>query len=516
MKRLSVILIACLMVIASIPAVAAEPFHYESKTFGFSITVPGLSDQDVTVKETKTGVSFFHTPSMAKWGGLLGSIEVVAPRSKFFSGHYDSDAYQIIAMGQDRVFLWKSIGDGASSGGEMLDSYARAALALSPDNLKKCLTPANPDDQPVLNTTRHLAYLTAVNGQIRPNAPLTRGELAEMLYALLNANNKGTAYKNSFSDVAGVSCAQAVNYLASYGILSGYADGTFRPNAPISRAAFTVLLHRCQFAAPVGRYGDDIFDFTDVPTGYWAEEYIYSADILGWMTGTSKGTFRPNRQITRTEAVTAINRLLGRDESSTTVKKGLNPFSDLTASHWAYQNILEAAGVLPDNFSDFIQPKSSVLPKGTSASSFISEMDGWAVNGSQLYRTTDGGKTWSKLGSPYACTVSGIYFFNSKQGVLLGSSKDGSCILLQTADGGKTWSNFLAVQTACDRHFPAQQFPTQTSMLNAITSVELRPASKDAVYLTVRYLPYESIYTPHYEVVKQTAITAAEIDSVVQ
>ena len=513
MKRLTAFLIVCLMLMVSIPAAAVEPFHYESKTLGFSMTVPGLSDKEITVEESDTGVNFFHTPSREKWGGLIGSIEVVAPRSKFFSGHYDSAAYQVIAMGEDRIFLWKSPGGGVNTGDEMLEAFTKDSSALSADNLRKYLTPMHPDDQPLLNTKRHLAYLTAEHGSVRPDAPLTRGELAEMLYALLNANNKDKNYENSFSDVVGESCAQAVSYMASYGIFSGYADGTFRPNNPISRAAFAVLLHRCQFAAPVGRYGDAP-DFADVPTGYWAEEYIYSANILGWMTGTSSGMFRPSREITRAEAVTAINRMLGRDESCTFVNDELNPFSDLDAGHWAYENILEAAGVLPDDFSGYFKPKSEALPKGTIAYSFISATDGWAVSESQLYRTTNGGETWSKLGEPFSFAVSGAYFFNSQQGVLLGSSKDTSCILLQTVDGGKTWSSFLADQNALNLHFPAQQFPTEKSMLDSISSVEFRPASKDAVYLIIRYQPYESIYVLNFEAVKQTAITMEEISSI--
>lgn len=129
-------------------------------------------------------------------------------------------------------------------------------------------------------------------GLARPNAPLTRGELAQMLYTLLDAGNKADSYQSPFSDTAGKDCTQAVAYLASYGILTGYADGTFRPDAPISRAAFAVLLHRCQFAAPVWQYGEE-FVFADVPAGYWAETYIYSTKILGWLQGGTDRLFHP-------------------------------------------------------------------------------------------------------------------------------------------------------------------------------------------------------------------------------
>jgi len=90
---------------------------------GFSMTAPGLSGQDIAVEESEASVQFFHTPSREKWGGLIGSIEVIAPRCKFFSEGYDSAAYQILAIGEDRVFFWKSPGGGANSGGAQLKSY---------------------------------------------------------------------------------------------------------------------------------------------------------------------------------------------------------------------------------------------------------------------------------------------------------------------------------------------------------------------------------------------------------
>ena len=342
MKRISILLAVCLLL--SIPAQAAAPavFQYQSSQLGFSITVPGICQGEVIAEETDTGVNFYHAPSREKYGGEIGSVVVVSPRSDFFSGHYDDMAYQIIAMGKNRVFLWKVPGGGAPTGGDFLDAFRRVSSAFSMENLRKGLVPAQPDGWPKLQTTRHLAYLPVSGGLARPDAPLTRGELAQMLYTLLDAGNKADSYRVPFSDTAGKDCAQAVAYLASYGILTGYADGTFHPDAPISRAAFTVLLHRCQFAAPVGQYGEE-FVLADVPAGYWAETYIYSTKVLGWLQGGADGLFHPEREITRAEAVTAINRMLGRDESVTELLSVKNPFSDLAESHWACANVLEAA-----------------------------------------------------------------------------------------------------------------------------------------------------------------------------
>ena len=504
MKRISILLAICLLL--GIPAQAAAPavFQYQSSQLGFSITVPGICQGEVIAEETDTGVNFYHAPSREKYGGEIGSVVVVSPRSDFFSGHYDDMAYQIIAMGKNQVFLWKAPGGGAPTGGDFLDAFRRVSSAFSMENLRKGLVPAQPDGWPKLQTTRHLAYLPVSGGLARPNAPLTRSELAQMLYTLLDAGNKADSYRVPFSDTAGKDCAQAVAYLASYGILTGYADGTFHPDAPISRAAFTVLLHRCQFAAPVGQYGEE-FVFADVPAGYWAETYIYSTKILGWLQGGADGLFHPERQITRAEAVTAINRMLGRDESVTELLSVENPFSDLAESHWACANVLEAAGVLK---GDVAVPKMDSVPKNTSAYHFSSESDGWAASEGQLFHTTNGGKNWDKVGRPLACTVSGLFFFSEQNGVLLGSSEENACVLMRTNDGGKSWDDLLANPDTLARYLPVEQFPTEKSLLESIVSAELRPASKAAVYLTIRYHPYESIHVYDFEVTRQIVLTA--------
>ena len=506
MKRISILLAVCILL--SIPAQAAAPalVQYKSDQLGFSVTIPGIRQDEIIAEETDTSVNFYHAQSREKDGGEIGSIEVVSPRSDFFTRHYDDMAYQIIAMGKDRVFLWKTPGGGAHTGGDFLDAFKRVSSAFSMENLRKGLVPTQPDGWPKLQTTRHLAYLPVNGGLARPNAPLTRGELAQMLYTLLDNGNKAGSYQSPFSDTAGKDCTQAVAYLASYGILTGYVDGTFRPDEPISRAAFAVLLHRCQFAAPVGQYGEE-FVFADVPADYWAEKYIYSAKVLGWLQGSADGLFHPERQITRAEAVTAINRMLGRDESATELLSVENPFSDLAESHWAYANVLEAAGVLKGNVSVSEAWMDSV-PKNTSAYHFSSETDGWAVSKSQLFHTTDGGKDWDKVGDPFTCTVSGLFFFSEQEGILLGSSEENAYVLLRTNDGGETWNDLLANQDTLPRYLPVEQFPAEKSLMESIVSAEFRPASKAAVYLTIRYHPYESIHVYDFEATRQSVITA--------
>ena len=108
MKRISILLAISLLL--GIPAQAAAPavFQCKSDQLGFSVTVPGIRQDEIIAEETDTSVNFYHAQSREKYGGEIGSIEVVSLRSDFFSSHYDDMAYQIIAMGKDRVFLWKA------------------------------------------------------------------------------------------------------------------------------------------------------------------------------------------------------------------------------------------------------------------------------------------------------------------------------------------------------------------------------------------------------------------------
>lgn len=510
MKRLLCVWMVLLLLISAVPAVsAAAPLTYESDALGFTLTLPGLTEKDVTLEERAGGVDVYHTPSREQWGGLMGSIEVVSPRSAFFSGGYASPSYQILAMGTDRVYLWKSPGGGAATGGAELENYSRVAHLLNTDVLRANLQPAHPDSLPVLNTQNGLAYLTAEGGAIRPDDPLTRGELTRALYALLEADNKDAAFANPFPDVTDPDCARAAAYLASYGILTGYSDGTFRPDAPVSRAAFAVALHRCQFAAPVGRYGSRE-TFSDIPAGFWAEKYLDSALVLGWMSGYADGTFRPAASVTRAQAATALNRVLGRDASRTAVPEGTSPFSDLPANHWACANVLEAAGALPEVPAGIVTPPESALPRDTDAAFFCSPTEGWAVCGTSLRRTTDGGSTWRTVGQPLTLEAAELFFFSDRQGLLLGTDDQGAWQVWETDDGGETWRDFI-LNALWDLDFPTEAFPRDEDFWKAVVSARLRPAGTDTVYLTVRYTPYESIYARDFTAYAQCAVTMAEL-----
>jgi len=163
-----------------------------------------------------------------------------------------------------------------------------------------------------------------------------------ILYRLINSENKASPHPSHFSDISNNSWyALAVNYLASRNIVLGFPDGTFRPNQPITRAELTAAMSRFFYLTDTGAN-----NFSDVSPNHWAIRYINNAHNRGWIIGFPDGTFRPDNAMTRAEAVTIINRVLGRIPNPATINYHIGNmllFNDITAVHWAYYQVMEAA-----------------------------------------------------------------------------------------------------------------------------------------------------------------------------
>ena len=168
-----------------------------------------------------------------------------------------------------------------------------------------------PDDDALgLNTTDHFAYIVGYgNGEVRPQNNITRAEVATIFFRLLtdDVRDENLTKTNRYSDVAATSWYNtAVSTLSSMGIITGYPDGTFHPNAAITRA---------EFAAIAARFDNDgdktAAKFSDIAT-HWAKDEISIAYNNGWITGYPNGTFGPQRDITRAETMTLVNRVLNR------------------------------------------------------------------------------------------------------------------------------------------------------------------------------------------------------------
>ena len=168
-----------------------------------------------------------------------------------------------------------------------------------------------PDDDALgLNTTDHFAYIIGYpDGTVQPGGQITRAEVATIFFRLLtdDVRDENLTKTNRYSDVAATSWYNtAVSTLSSMGIITGYPDGTFRPNAAITRA---------EFAAIAARFDNDgdktAAKFSDIAT-HWAKDEISIAYNNGWITGYPNGTFGPQRDITRAETMTLVNRVLNR------------------------------------------------------------------------------------------------------------------------------------------------------------------------------------------------------------
>lgn len=188
----------------------------------------------------------------------------------------------------------------------------------------------------LLNTSDHFAYVKGTDmGLFRPDASMTRAEAAQMFYSLLWEQDGET---RSFSDVHGQWYDKAVGVMAGLDIIHGYTDGTFRPDKQITRAEFVTI------ASNFDTLTDGKCTFSDVSAGFWAAPHIATAAERGWITGFSDGTFRPNSKITRAEAVTILNRMLHRlPDADVAAKTDAKNFYDVFPDHWAYANIVEAS-----------------------------------------------------------------------------------------------------------------------------------------------------------------------------
>lgn len=183
----------------------------------------------------------------------------------------------------------------------------------------------------LLDTTNHNAYVSGRTATtFVPNGTLTRAEAAKLLYELMTAqaHKQYDRSDNGFSDVpAGKWYAVAVSTLANAGAIKGYSNGTFQPGKPINRAEFVTIL--------TGIYGVNTskgMPFADVGSA-WCHDAVATAYANGWVGGYADGTFHPNQTITRAEAVTILNRVLGRSCDLTFVQanaQAASHFTDVT------------------------------------------------------------------------------------------------------------------------------------------------------------------------------------------
>ena len=194
----------------------------------------------------------------------------------------------------------------------------------------------------MLNGEDHYAYIKGYpNGSFKPNATITRAEAASIFYRLLTDTTRRTytTSYNTFKDVPAKAWYNtAVSTMAKLGIVNGGSDGYFRPNDPITRAEIAAMIARCDGNS----YGNAYTNFSDVK-GHWAANYIARAYELGWINGYGS-TYAPDKYITRAETVAILNRVLNRAPQNTSdLLNGLNTFNDVSTTSWYYLDVEEAA-----------------------------------------------------------------------------------------------------------------------------------------------------------------------------
>lgn len=208
------------------------------------------------------------------------------------------------------------------------------------------VTPSEPDYTPNwLNTTDHVSYIIGYeDGTVKPGAGITRAEVATIFFRLLTdgARERFWSESNAYSDVAAGSWYNiAVSTLSNMGILGGYEDGTFRPNASITRAEFAKIA--VSFFDWADVYA--VNSFVDVRDSAWYANYVAVAAEIGLIEGYGGNVFRPDATITRAEACTIINRTLGRnpDADHLLPVAQMNTWPDnADTGVWYYAQIQEA------------------------------------------------------------------------------------------------------------------------------------------------------------------------------
>lgn len=193
-----------------------------------------------------------------------------------------------------------------------------------------------------LNYTDHFAYMVGYpNGTFKPDGNITRAEVATIIYRLMTPETRAkfSSADCMFSDVqAGMWFNESVCTLANAGIISGYPDGTFKPNANVTRAEFSAMIAR-MFS--VSYVGNDMFE--DI-NGHWAESYINILAKLGILKGDN-GNADPNANLTRAQAAAMCNRLVGRNSTNSSMNScedTITTWPDVTNAAWYYADVLEA------------------------------------------------------------------------------------------------------------------------------------------------------------------------------
>lgn len=298
----------------------AGGYTFQSEELGFSFTVPAEVSHKVAVREgveywDPDGPSFtmYYVPEGIRYPITMFYMTVESPRADYFrpgSWYYGAmTATTIEAMSEHSAYITQVQMGGSEiePKNPLFDDYLETEGVVR--DAISSITVLDPSSVPELNA----AALPVKAGELaaKGDAAMTRAEAAQLAFDLLSAENKDVTYPLDYTDVdANSEHAHAIAYLDSYGLMTRYSndgedlDGNlFRPNEPITRAEFAMLLHRLSFQTFPSVYGDSL----DINYDVWYSSYVSYAWRCGWLELDDSGSIRPDEPITAAEAAHALS-----------------------------------------------------------------------------------------------------------------------------------------------------------------------------------------------------------------
>ena len=248
-----------------------------------------------------------------------------------WSLEFDEDGELVFSV-PDENTLYCLVGD------EMVEDFVFTNTYKKPGKVEKPVKVG-----PQLNRDDHVAYIMGYpDGTVQPKGEITRAEACTIFFRLLTDSSRDYYFSktNDYTDVnAGDWFNNAISTLSNAGIVTGYNDGTFRPNQPITRGEMAKII------ANFANLNKGTKSFTDL-SGHWSKTYVELAAGNGWIAGYPDGSFRPDQKITRAETVTMINRVLERvpaKELRLLSRSIMLTFPDNNPGDWYYIAIQEAS-----------------------------------------------------------------------------------------------------------------------------------------------------------------------------
>lgn len=302
--------------------------------------------KSVTVKYVDQDSNTEVAPSTVETGKVGSSITLTAVSVAGYTPVKSSEVYKVEDQdGQEYIFYYKKntppvtpVDPNPSTPSTPSNPSGSSSVTPLPP-APPVVTPL-PPAPPKLETDNHYNYINGYpDGMIKPENNISREEVAAIFYRLMDDATRSDYLKNvsTYKDVAGTRwSSKNIATMENAGIITGYPDGTFKPERQITRA---------EFAAIASRF-DNLDEqensmFSDIK-GHWAEKYIVSAANKGWIKGYLDGKFKPDQYITRAEAMAFINSVLNRKVKADGIHEDAKKWPDNTPNKWYYTDVLEA------------------------------------------------------------------------------------------------------------------------------------------------------------------------------